>query len=148
MPTYVVTASKNALSPEAKQALARVITATHCEDSNTPFYLCQVVFQDVEPTQQFLNAEPVTVDQIWIRGDVRAGRSEEQKTRIIERIVREGSQVTGVSASKFWVYICDVPRMAEYGQILGPPGQEAEFIANLPADVRARFNISWMVNVL
>jgi phenylpyruvate tautomerase PptA (4-oxalocrotonate tautomerase family) len=142
MPTYVVTATKNALSPEAKQALARVITASHCEDSNIPFYLCQVVFHDVEPSQQFLNAELVTVDQIWIRGDVRAGRSEEQKTRIIERIMREGSQVTGVSESKFWVYITDVSRMSEYGRILGPPGQEAEFIASLPADVRARFNIS------
>lgn len=141
MPTYVVTASKNALSPEAKQALARVITATHCEDSNIPFYLCQVVFQDVEPTQQFLNAEPVTADQIWVRGDVRAGRSQDQKTRIIERIVREGSQVTGISEAKFWVYICDIPRMAEYGQILGPPGTEPEFIASLAPEVKERFNI-------
>lgn len=142
MPTYVVTASKNALSPEAKKAFARVITAAHCEDASIPFYLCQVVFHDVEPAQQFLNAEPVASDQIWVRGDVRAGRSDAQKTRVIERIVTEGSQVTGVSASKFWVYICDIPKMAEYGQILPPPGQEEEFIANLPADVRAQFNIS------
>ncbi|KAK1244248.1 hypothetical protein MKX08_002386 [Trichoderma sp. CBMAI-0020] len=113
MPTYVITASKNALPPEAKQALARVITATHCKDFNLAFYLCQVVFQDVEPSNQFLNAEPVTVDQIRVRGDVRTGRSEEQKARIIELI------------------------NGEYGRILPRSGQEAEFIAKLPVNIEA-----------
>lgn len=87
-----------------------------------------------------VNAEPVSTSQVWIRGDVRAGRSDDQKVRIITQIVEQGSNAIGIERSEFWVYICDIPKMAEFGQVMPGPGNEAAWIASLPEDVRQRFS--------
>lgn len=55
-----------------------------------------------------INEIPVSRDQVWIRADIRAGRSEEQTRDMINRITSRGTAAPGIDASFFWVYTCDI----------------------------------------
>lgn len=79
-------------------------------------------------------------DQIWIRADIRGGRTIEQKTKMIDRIMNSASEATGISSSYIWVYVCDIAKAAEFGSLMPSPGAEAEWAAALPADVKQRYN--------
>lgn len=85
MPTYVVTTTANRLGPLQKQAIVQNVTRIHSQEGgNVPEWLVQVIFREVEKGSIYINKRNQD-DQIWIRGDIRAGRSDEQKTKMCER---------------------------------------------------------------
>lgn len=138
MPTYVVTVAAGRLCGEKKHGIIKAITNIHSEETNVPHFIVQVIFHEILPGQHFINEQPVTTDQIWIRGDIRSGRTDEQKEKMLSRLVKAAGEATDIDPSFFWIYLCDIPKMAEFGSVMPAPGGEAAWIASLSEDVKKR----------
>jgi phenylpyruvate tautomerase PptA (4-oxalocrotonate tautomerase family) len=140
MPTYVCSAATGRLTPVQKTEIVRCITAIHHEETGAPRYVVQVIFHDVAPGYHYVAGRPAPADQIWIRGDIRGGRTEEQKSRMLSRILQEVSRIGEIAEEEVWVYLSDIPahNIAEYGRVLPVPGAEDAWFATLPASLRER----------
>lgn len=139
MPTYVCTTASNRLTANQKQAIVNVLATAHSEETNVPPYIVQVIFNEMLPGQHFINGHPVPRDQVWIRGDIRAGRTDLQKTTMVTRMAKMVGEVTGIDPSFFWIYLCDITKMIEFGSVMPEPGGEAAWIAAIPQEVKARY---------
>lgn len=141
MPTYAVTTAR-AVGPEQRARIARSVTAIHAGEADAPRYFVQVIFYRVEPGSIFIAGEPASPDHVWVRADIRAGRSAEQKAAILTRIMRETSAILGIAEQDVWVYVSDIPAQGvlEFGNVLPQPGGEAEWLAGLPEDLREKLS--------
>jgi len=137
MPTYAYTTALD-LSDAQRAALVESVTTIHQVEASAPRYFVQVVFQRVAPGSIFIGGEAASPDHVWVRADIRAGRSREQKARMLRRIMEETSAILGISPLAVWVYISDIPAhgVLEFGNVLPEPGGEAQWLASLPADLR------------
>jgi phenylpyruvate tautomerase PptA (4-oxalocrotonate tautomerase family) len=99
-----------------------------------------VVFYTVEPGSMFIGGEAAPDEHVWVRADIRAGRTREQKAAILHRIMRETGEILGVTQEDVWVYISDIPAegVAEFGNILPQPGGEEAWLASLPSALREK----------
>ena len=140
MPTYVCSAAAGRLTPVQKTEIVRRITAIHHEETGAPRYLVQVVFYDLAPDSHYVAGQLAPADQIWVRGDIRGGRTNEQKSRMLRRIMQGVGRAGGAAEDAVWVYLCDIPaaNMAEYGRVLLPPGEEDAWFSSLPDAMRER----------
>lgn len=140
MPTYTCWSKAGVVSTEARARIATALTDIHYEVAAGPRYFVQVIFTELDPGAVFLAGQPAPEGHLWIRADIRAGRTEEQKTELLRRIVAEVSGITGIVAEQVWVYLNDVPgpNIAEYGRPLPNPGDEDDWFAALPKDLQAR----------
>ena len=140
MPTYVCFAAAGRLSPEERGQIARTITRIHGEEARAPTYFAEVIFQTFEPSQYYLGGKPGPATQMWIRGDIRAGRTQLQRATLLLRLAREVSAIAGGAPEDVWVYLNELPaeNMVEYGAILPPPGGEEAWFKSLPEGLRAR----------
>ena len=139
MPTYAFTTMKH-LSPEQRGKLVESVTTIHQVEATAPRYFVQVVFYTVEPGSMFIGGEAAPDDHVWVRADIRAGRTREQKAAILHRIMRETGEILGVSTESVWVYISDIPAegVAEFGNVLPQPGGEEAWLASLPSALREK----------
>ncbi len=140
MPTYACSAAAGRLTPAQKVEVVQSITAIHHEETGAPRYLVQVIFYDIAPGNHYIGGQWAPAGQIWIRGDIRDGRTEEQKSRMISRILQEVSRTSEIAEDEVWVYLSDIPahNIAEYGRVLPAPGGENAWFATLPAALRER----------
>jgi len=140
MPTYVCSMETGRLTQAQRLEIVKSLTAIHTEATGAPRYLVQVVFHEVSPHALYVGGELAPAGQVWVRGDIRSGRTAAVKRRMIERILHDVCATTGVAPEAVWVYICDIPaeNIAEYGSILPPPGEEAAWLATLSEDLRTR----------
>jgi phenylpyruvate tautomerase PptA (4-oxalocrotonate tautomerase family) len=140
MPTYVCSAATGRLTTDQKAEIVRSITAIHHEETGAPRYLVQVIFYDVAPGNHYIAGRPAPADQIWVRADIRDGRTDEQKSQMLHRIMLDVGKASGAAADAVWVYLCDIPaaNVAEYGRVLPPPGSEKEWFATLPDALREK----------
>ena len=83
MPTYVCTVMEGRLSPDQKCRIAAEITRIHCEVTGAPTFFAQVIFEEVKPGNYFIGGVPIVHDQIFVYGRVRAGRSMQDKLKMI-----------------------------------------------------------------
>ena len=139
MPTYAFTTARE-LTAGQRAALVESVTSIHQVEATAPRYFVQVVFHRVEPGSIFIGGELASPDHVWVRADIRAGRSREQKARMLRRIMQETSAILGISEQAVWVYISDIPAhgVLEFGNVLPEPGGEAQWLASLPADLREK----------
>jgi phenylpyruvate tautomerase PptA (4-oxalocrotonate tautomerase family) len=124
MPTYVCSTAAGRLTPTQKTDIVRCITTVHHEEVDAPRYLVQVIFCEVASGNHYIAGEPARPDQIWIRGDLRGGRTEEQKGKILRRILQGVAKFAAAAAEEaVWVYLSDIPatNISEYGRILPLP---------------------------
>jgi phenylpyruvate tautomerase PptA (4-oxalocrotonate tautomerase family) len=137
MPTYVCVVKAGLLNNQQKQRIASAITRLHSKTTGAPTWLVQVVIDENEQRQRYLNGKPAD-HQIWIRADIRAGRSSEQRQRLMLGIVQALSEISGVEESTIWVYLCNLAPddMVEYGHVLPPPGKEQEWFEALPPELQ------------
>jgi phenylpyruvate tautomerase PptA (4-oxalocrotonate tautomerase family) len=142
MPTYVVTAPAGRLSPGQKDRLAARITETHCRLTGAPAYFAQVLFSDVAPGNYYLGGKPLRDDNLFVHGQIRAGRGQALKERLILELMNATAEIAATHPSHVQVYIVDVParQIAEWGQLLPLPGEEAAWDAAIPEHVRQRMN--------
>lgn len=139
MPTYAFTTALE-LTAEQRAKLVESVTTIHQVEATAPRYFVQVIFHKVEPGSIFIGGEAASADHVWVRADIRSGRTREQKARILHRIMRETSQILGISEQAVWVYISDIPAQGvlEFGNILPEPGGEDKWLASLPSSLREK----------
>ena len=147
MPTYVCLVKAGLLDDEQKQRIASTITRLHSETTGAPTWLVQVVIDENEHRRRYLNGQPAD-HQIWIRADIRAGRTKEQRQRLMMGIVQAISEISGVEESAIWVYLCNLAPddMVEYGQVLPLPGKEQEWFKALPTDLQRHLTSKGEIN--
>jgi phenylpyruvate tautomerase PptA (4-oxalocrotonate tautomerase family) len=140
MPTYVCSAAAGRLTPAQKSEIVNSITTIHHEETGAPRYLVLVIFHDLAAGSCYLGGRPAAADQIWIRGDIRSGRTNEQKSQMLQRIMHDVGRACGVTEEAVWVYLSDLPaeNLTEYGRILPPPGKEDTWFSSLPDATRER----------
>lgn len=140
MPTYVCSAAAGLLAPDQRAEIAKTITVIHSEEGKAPRYFVQVLFHDVLPGSHFIGGQPAPAGQVWIRADIRSGRTDEQKKAIMERIASDVSALAKVERQDVWVYISDIPAtgVVEFGHVLPQPGQEDAWFAKLPEALQQR----------
>lgn len=140
MPTYVCSSAAGRLTVEHKAKIAHAITTVHSEEALAPRYLVQLIFQEVGPSQNYIGGEPAPQSQIWIRADIRAGRTETQRTRLQLRIVQQICEITGSSPDDIWIYVNELlpSNMVEFGHLLPQPGAEKQWFLSLPKALQER----------
>ncbi len=140
MPTYTVTAPAGRLSAEHKTDIAAAITRVHNAVTGAPTYFAQVIFVDVQPGNYFIGGVPLAADQVFVHGQIRAGRTTADKDKLIAGMLQAVAVAAAVPQYAVWVYILDlVPRqMVEFGHVLPEPGGEAAWTAGLPKEDRER----------
>jgi phenylpyruvate tautomerase PptA (4-oxalocrotonate tautomerase family) len=138
MPTYVCTVKEGRLSPEQKSKIAEEITRIHCEVTGAPTFFAQVIFEEVKPGNYFMGGKPLVHDQVFVYGRVRAGRSVQDKLKMIKLMAEAVGKAAGVSRTGVWIYIAELPprQMIEYGYVLPEPGEEPAWTGALPAEDR------------
>lgn len=140
MPTYACWSETGLISPDARERIAAALTEAHHEIARAPRYFVQVLFPELAPGSLFLAGRPATGGHVWIRVDLRSGRTVEQKRDLLGRITREVGEILGIPPESVWVYLSDIPgsSVAEYGRPLPDPGGEEEWFAGLPPELQER----------
>ncbi|MGA7157321.1 MAG: tautomerase family protein, partial [Acidobacteriaceae bacterium] len=83
MPTYTVSTEAHRLTPRQKTIIAQEITRIHKAVTGAPSYFAQVLFADIAPENHFVGGKPLQHDLIYLHGNIRAGRSPEQKQDLL-----------------------------------------------------------------
>lgn len=137
MPTYVCSARAGSLDDEQKTLIAEAIARNHSAATGAPTFFVQVVHEEKGARDRFLGGEAAE-KHIWIRGDVRAGRTVEQRTGLMLGIMKDVSKITGIAESEIWIYLCNLEPtdMVEYGHVLPAPGDEQAWFATLPKSLQ------------
>jgi phenylpyruvate tautomerase PptA (4-oxalocrotonate tautomerase family) len=138
VPTYVCQVPAGSLSVTQKSAVAKAISHNHSEATGAPPFFVQVVLEEKGPGERFLGGELVA-NHIWIYGHIRAGRTKEQKTKLMLEIMRDVAKIAGLPEESIWVYLnnLDPTDMVEFGHVLPEPGAEQEWFDRLPESLRA-----------
>jgi phenylpyruvate tautomerase PptA (4-oxalocrotonate tautomerase family) len=136
MPTYVCYLPPDLYDARQKARIADAISQRHSQATGAPPCLVQVQIEETR-ADRYLGGQ-LTQKHIWVRGDIRAGRSEHQRTSLILNIMRDISEITGASEDNIWIYLCNLlPTDAvEYGHVLPSLGEEQQWFANLPPKLR------------
>jgi phenylpyruvate tautomerase PptA (4-oxalocrotonate tautomerase family) len=137
MPTYVCSVLENSIDDRQKGAIAEAISRVHSEETGAPNFFCQIVIEEKRRTDRFLGPS-LASGQVWIRGDIRGGRTEGQRTKMMLRMMDEVSRIAGVKKEEVWVYICNLAPtdMVEYGHVLPKPGDETAWFDGLPKSLQ------------
>jgi phenylpyruvate tautomerase PptA (4-oxalocrotonate tautomerase family) len=138
MPTYVCAVPPKLLSDDQKSQIAVAISRRHGEATGAPSFFVQVVIEENESARRYLSGDPAD-NHIWIRADIRAGRPEDVRGRLMLSIMRDVSAIAKVREESIWVYLCNLEPtdMVEYGHVLPPPGKEQEWFESLPAPLQS-----------
>jgi phenylpyruvate tautomerase PptA (4-oxalocrotonate tautomerase family) len=137
MPTYVCSVPPKSLSDDQKDQIAAAIGRRHSEATGAPSFFVQVVIEESDTTRRYLGGE-LSGAHIWIRGDIRAGRSEAVRSALMLAIMKDVSAIAAVSEASIWVYLCNLEPtdMVEFGHVLPAPGDEQAWFERLPPDLK------------
>jgi len=138
MPTYVCGVPPKLQSYEQKNHIAVAIGRRHSEATGAPSFFVQVIVEENASARRYLGGDPAD-NHIWIRGDIRSGRSEEVRGKLMLNIMRDVSAIAKIREESIWVYLCNLEPtdMVEYGHVLPAPGKEQEWFETLPASLQA-----------
>jgi phenylpyruvate tautomerase PptA (4-oxalocrotonate tautomerase family) len=111
MPTYTVTTLEGCLDTSKRAEIASEITRIHSETTGAPTYFAQVIFTEIAPDRYFVGGSPLKAHQVFVNGQIRAGRSTESKDSLIMQITAAVAAASKLPKRNVWVYITDlVPR--------------------------------------
>src|ERR1700743_2091713 len=99
MPTYVVSIPPQSLTDVQKGDVAKAISGRHHEATGAPPYFVQVIIEDRVHSTSYLGGER-TDDAIWVRGDIRAGRTEEARTQLMLAIMGDIAEIASISKER------------------------------------------------
>jgi phenylpyruvate tautomerase PptA (4-oxalocrotonate tautomerase family) len=133
MPTYVCSVPPRLLDDKQKAEIAQAISQRHSEATGAEPFFVQVQIDETPSRQRFLGGTS-TNDHIWVRGDIRAGRPEDVRQRLMVNIMQDISEIAGIPSSAVWIHLCNLTAtdMLEHGHVLPMPGQEQQWFAALP----------------
>jgi phenylpyruvate tautomerase PptA (4-oxalocrotonate tautomerase family) len=140
MPIYVCSAATGRLTPVQKTEIARSITDIYHEVTGAPRYFVRVMFHDVAPGNNYVAGRPAPADQISIRCDTRSGKTNEQKSQMLRRIIQDVATASGAAEDAITYILCEIPaeNTAEYGRVLGPAEKDDAWFSSLPDALRER----------
>ena len=140
MPTYTVKYSNLKLSSKQKKLIADGITKTHSKFTGANTFFAQVLFQKNENSSHFMGGKPVKNKEIFLNGQIRAGRTLIIKKKLILALREVLTQNTKLKKDFVWVYLEDLPpqQMIEYGEILPKSGEEKKWFKSLSKSLRKR----------
>ena len=140
MPTYTVITSNLALDERKKKSIAEGITSIHSKTTGANTYFAQVIFNETKKNNHFMGGKVVEDEQIYLHGQIRAGRPKEIKDDLIDQLKKLLAKETALDQSSVWVYIVDLEpsQMVEYGEVLPASGQEKVWFDNLPDKLKKK----------
>jgi phenylpyruvate tautomerase PptA (4-oxalocrotonate tautomerase family) len=140
MPTYTLTVPAGHFDVDRKAAAAGAITSTHNAVTGAATFFAQVIIHEMPDGHYFVGGKPLVGRQVFLNGQIRAGRSAIDRKRLLIGLRDAIASGLGVPTGDVWVYLTDLPAgdMIEYGHILPEPGDEASWMAGLPASDRER----------
>ena len=142
MPTYTVKYSNFNLSQKQKNLLAREISNTHSKFTGANTFFAQVIFQKNEKKSHFMGGKIVKTKEIFLNGQIRAGRTSKVKKQLILGLRKILIKNTKLRRDFVWVYLEDLmpDQMIEYGEVLPKSGQEKKWFNSLSPKLRKRLN--------
>lgn len=119
MPTYFCSVPNGKLDDTQKEKIAGAITRRHSEATGAPAFFVQVIIQEEGTAKRFIGGQS-TDQTMWIRVDLRSGRSDEQHERIMRNIMNDVSEIAAIPVENIWIYLCPLAPsdMLEYGRML------------------------------
>jgi len=105
-----------------------------------------VVFYEVANNDRYIGAKPVQPDLVWIRCDVREGRTPEMKARLLHRVQQGIAKAANISEEAVWFYLDDLAsvNIMEWGHIMPPfrpelaPHQDDPWFQAVSASLKER----------
>ena len=140
MPTYIVKCSNLNLSQKQKNSLANDISNTHSKFTGANTFFAQVIFQKNIKNSHFMGGKLVKTKEIFLNGQIRAGRTSEVKKQLILGLRKILIKNTNLKKDFVWVYLEDLlpNQMIEYGEVLPKSGQEKKWFSSLNPSLRKR----------
>ena len=140
MPTYTVKYSNLKLSPKQKKLIADGITKTHSKFTGANTFFAQVIFQENESGSHFMGGKLIKNKEIFLNGQIRAGRTLTTKKKLILGLREILTRNTKLKKDFVWVYLEDLlpQQMIEYGEILPKSGGEKKWFKSLSINLRKR----------
>ena len=140
MPTYTVKYSNFKLSLKQKKFIANGITKTHSKFTGANTFFAQVIFQKNENSSHFMGGKLIKNKEIFLNGQIRAGRTLIIKKKLILGLREVLTQNTKLKKDFVWIYLEDLPpqQMIEYGEILPKSGEEKKWFKSLSISLRKR----------
>ena len=140
MPTYTVKYSNFSLSQKQKNLLAREISNIHSKFTGANTFFAQVIFQKNEKKSHFMGGKLVKTKEIFLNGQIRAGRTSKVKKQLILSLRKILIKNTKLRSDSVWVYLEDLlpDQMIEYGEVLPKSGQEKKWFNSLSSSLRKR----------
>ena len=130
MPIYQCAHQHGLLTGDMKAKIATAITDAHVEATGAPRVFVHVFFNEMPPGIAYSAGEPDT-KVTGITGQIRQGRTLEQKQKLIKQIVASWTEITGQSPKQVIAGLTEIDSdiTMEYGLILPKPGDEPEWFA-------------------
>ena len=140
MPTYIVKYSNIYLSQKQKNSIANEISNTHSKFTGANTFFAQVIFQKNEKNAHFMGGKIVKTKEIFLNGQIRAGRTLKVKKKLILGLRKVLIKNTKLRSDFIWVYLEDLlpAQMIEYGEVLPKSGQEKKWFNSLTPSLRKR----------
>ena len=140
MPTYTVKYSNFKLSLKQKKFIANGITKTHSKFTGANTFFAQVIFQKNENSSHFMGRKLIKNKEIFLNGQIRAGRTTAIKKKLILGLREVLIKNTKLKKDFVWVYLEDLlpQQMIEYGEILPKSGGEKKWFKSLSISLRKR----------
>jgi phenylpyruvate tautomerase PptA (4-oxalocrotonate tautomerase family) len=122
MPTFECFTAPGKLTLTQKEQIANWFTDVYHQEFGIARYLIQVIFQEFANGDQYIAGQPAP-DVIWIRCDVRAGRNEELKARLLHGVQKGVAKAANIPEESVWFYLNNLPAMniMEWGHIMPRP---------------------------
>ncbi len=140
MPTYIVKYSNINLSQKQKNSIANDISNTHSKFTGANTFFAQIIFQKNEKKAHFMGGKIVKTKEIFLNGQIRAGRTSKVKKELILGLRKILIKNTRLRSDFIWVYLEDLlpAQMIEYGEVLPKSGQEKKWFNSLTPSLRKR----------
>ena len=124
MPLYICNSAKGAISEEAKPKIAADVTRIHCDVTGAPPDFVHVFFFEE------VSAWPMGGKTALLFGSIRAGRTDAQKTQLVEQMQQSFGTHAGISTDDMTAIIADTPAswVMEGGDLMPEPGEESEWL--------------------
>ena len=102
-----------------------------------------IIFNKTKDNNHFMGGKKVQEQQIFLFGQIRAGRSSKIKKKLILELRDIIIKKTKIDISQVWVYIVDLSpsQMIEYGAILPESGQERKWFNSLSPKLKKKLSL-------
>ena len=140
MPTYTVKYSNFNLSQKQKNSIADDISNTHSKYTGANTFFAQVIFKKNEKNAHFMGNKLVKTKEIFLNGQIRAGRTLKVKKKLILGLRKILIKNTKLRSDFVWVYLEDLlpDQMIEYGEVLPKSGKEKKWFNSLKPNLKKR----------